>query len=166
MKLLHILESISNYDNAKIRDYTAKEYEEETHEYFKNDIAQKIAPNAFKDKLDMIRKIKEATPVILPMREIKKIYNSDVKEIIKVGKRGGKDAMLILAKELAHQYGKDWNSLEKSIIYNKPVPPPIALMDKNGAIYLLAGNTRLMIFTANAKKLPIKIINYHDYFNL
>ncbi len=40
----------------------------------------------------------------------------------------------------------------------------MAFKDKNGEYYLLAGNTRLMSFTASGKKLPIKVIDYDGEF--
>jgi hypothetical protein len=40
----------------------------------------------------------------------------------------------------------------------------MVLKDKRGNLYLLAGNTRLMSFTAYGKKLPVKIIDYNGVF--
>ena len=67
-------------------------------------------------------------------------------------------------KQKAKEYGKDWDRLEKGIKSGSDVPPPIAMKDKNGDDYLLAGNTRMMSFTASGKKLPIKVIDYDKEF--
>jgi hypothetical protein len=144
----------------KIRDYFDKEYQEETGEYFENDVTQKVAPNAFKDENDMIQKMKAAKPIFLSSEDMQNMSNTDVGDILAASEDGGKDAMLALGKERAQQYGKDWDRLEKGMTSNSEVPAPIALRDKNGNLHLLAGNTRIMSFTASGKKLPIKVIDY------
>jgi hypothetical protein len=148
----------------KIRKYSDKEYEEETGEYFENDVTKKVAPNAFKDKSDMIQKMKDAKPTFLSSEEMQNMGNTDVGDILSASEDGGKDSMLKLGKERAEEYGKDWDRLEKGIKSNSPVPSPMALRDKNGDLHLLAGNTRLMSFTASGKKLPVKVIDYDGEF--
>lgn len=149
----------------KIRDYSDEEYADETGEYFENDTTQKIAPNAFKDEQDMIEKMKAAKPVFLSSEEMQNMGNTDVGDILSASEDGGKGAMLKLGKERAEEYGKDWDRLEKGIASNSEVPAPIALRDKNGNLHLLAGNTRMMSFTASGKKLPVKVIDYDGEFN-
>ena len=154
-------------DRAKvenIRDYSDKEYQEETGEYFENDITMKVAPKAFKDRNDMIQKIKAAKPIFLSSEEMQNMSNTDVGDILSASEDGGKEAMLKLGKERAKEYGKDWNRLEKGITSNSEVPAPLALRDKNGNLHLLAGNTRMMSFTASGKKLPVKVIDYDGDF--
>lgn len=149
----------------KIRKYSDKEYEEETGEYFENDTTKQIAPNAFKDEADMIAKMKAAKPVFLSSEKMQNMSNTDVGDILDASEEGGRAAMLKLGKERAKEYGKDWDRLEKGIQSNSAVPAPMALRDKNGDLHLLAGNTRLMSFTASGKKLPIKVIDYDGEFN-
>jgi hypothetical protein len=154
-------------DRAKvenIRDYSDKEYQEETGEYFENDITMKVAPKAFKDRNDMIQKMKAAKPIFLSSEEMQNMSNTDVGDILSASEDGGKEAMLKLGKERAKEYGKDWNRLEKGITSNSEVPAPLALRDKNGNLHLLAGNTRMMSFTASGKKLPVKVIDYDGDF--
>ncbi len=148
-----------------IRDYTDEEYQNETGEYFENEFTRNTAPNAFKDEADMIQKMKEAKPVFLSAEEMQNIGNSDVGEILSASEEGGSDAMKERGKELADEYGKDWDRLEKGIASNSEVPPPMVLKDKTGKLHLLAGNTRLMSFTAYGKKLPVKVIDYDGEFN-
>lgn len=148
-----------------IRDYTDEEYQGETGEYFENDVTKNVAPNAFKDESDMIQKMKEAKPIYLSSEELQNMGNTDVGEILTASEDGGMDAMKVRGKELADEYGKDWNRLEKGIEKGNDVPAPIALRDKNGDLHLVAGNTRLMSFTAYGKKLPVKVIDYDGQFN-
>jgi hypothetical protein len=153
----------SKVDN--IRDYSDEEYQNETGEYFDNDVTKNVAPNAFTDEADMIQKMKVAKPVFLSAEEMQNMSNTDVGDILAASEEGGKEAMLKLGKERAQEYGKDWDRLEKGIASNSEVPAPIALRDKNGDLHLVAGNTRLMSFTASGKKLPVKVIDYDGEFN-
>ena len=149
---------------TSVRKYSDGEYGEETDEYFKNERTRNIAPNAFKNKDDMIQKMKSASLKYLSSEEMQNINNSDVGDILDASKDGGKEGMIELAKVKAREYGKDWDRLEKGIASNSPVPAPMVLKDKRGSLYLLAGNTRLMSFTAHGKKLPVKIIDYNGVF--
>jgi len=155
-------------DRAKvknIRDYSDEEYQGETGEYFENDVTKKVAPNAFKDESEMIQKMKDAEPVYLSSEEMQNMSNTDVGDILSASEDGGKESMQAKGKELADEYGKDWDRLEKGIQQGNAVPAPLALRDKNGKLHLLAGNTRLMSFTAYGKKLPVKVIDYDGEFN-
>jgi hypothetical protein len=147
-----------------VRKYTDEELQGETGEYFDNEVTKKVAPNAFTDESDMIQKIKDAKPVYLSSEEMQNMNNSDIGDILSASETGGKSAMLKLGKERATKYGKDWDRLEKGIAKGNAVPSPIVLKDKSGQLHLLAGNTRLMSFTASGKKLPVKIINYDGDF--
>ena len=142
-----------------IRDYTDEEYQDETGEYFENEKTSQIVPNAFKNKADMIQKMKSAKPVYLSSEKMEFMDNTDAGDILK------SDNALELGKKKAKEYGKDWDRLEQGIKSGASVPPPMAFKDKNGEYYLLAGNTRLMSFTASGKKLPIKVIDYEGTFN-
>jgi hypothetical protein len=153
----------SNVKN--IRDYTDEEYQGETGEYFENAVTKNVAPNAFKDEADMIQKMKAAKPTYLSSEEMQNMSNTDVGEVLSASESGGKKAMIAKGKSLADEYGKDWNRLEKGIQKGNDVPSPIALRDKNGDLHLVAGNTRLMSFTAYGKKLPVKVIDYDGVFN-
>jgi len=147
-----------------IRKYTDEELQGETSEYFDNEVTKKVAPNAFTDESDMIQQIKDAKPVYLSSEEMQNMNNSDMGDILSASETGGKDAMLKLGKERATKYGKDWDRLEKGIAKGNAVPSPIVLKDNSGQLHLVAGNTRLMSFTASGKKLPVKIINYDGDF--
>jgi hypothetical protein len=147
-----------------VRNYSDGEYSEETGEYFNNERTRSIAPNAFKDEDDMIQKMKSAPLKYLSSEEMQNINNSDVGEILDASENGGKEGMIELGRIKAKEYGKDWDRLEKGIASNSPVPAPMVLKDKRGNLYLLAGNTRLMSFTAYGKKLPVKIIDYNGVF--
>ena len=150
---------------TKIRKYTDEELQGETGEYFGNEVTKKVAPNAFKDESEMIQKIKDAKPIFLSSEDMQNMSNTDVGDILSASEEGGKDAMLKLGKERATEYGKDWDRLEKGIAKGNAVPSPIVMRDKKGQLHLLAGNTRLMSFTASGKKLPVKVIDYDGEFN-
>ena len=145
-------------NRVKVGNYTDEQYKEETGEYFDNKKTMGIVPNAFKDKNDMIKKMKSARSVYLKSNKMEFMDNTDVGDILK------SDNALELGKQKAKEYGKDWDRLEKGIKSGSDVPPPIAIKDKNGDYYLLAGNTRMMSFTASGKKLPIKVIDYDGEF--
>jgi hypothetical protein len=147
----------NNYYKS-VRKYTDKELEDETGEYFENETTQKTAPNAFKDKADMIEKMKNAKPVYLSSEEMENMNNTDMGDIL------NSDNPKQTAKERADEYGKDISWQYGSMEKNEKVPAPIALRDKNGEYHLVAGNTRAMAFTAAGKKLPIKVIDYDGEF--
>ena len=147
-----------------VRKYTDEELQGETSEYFDNEITKKVAPNAFKDESDMIQKIKDAKPMYLSSEQMQNMNNTDIGDILSASEKGGKSAMLKLGKERATKYGKDWDRLERGIAKGNAVPSPIVLKDKTGQLHLLAGNTRLMSFTASGKKLPVKVIDYDGEF--
>ena len=70
----------------------------------------KTIPNLFKDKNDMIDKMKSARSVYLSSNKMEFIDNTDVGDILK------SDNALELGKQKAQKYGKDWNRLEKAIL--------------------------------------------------
>lgn len=142
-----------------IRDYSDEEYQEEVGEYFENDVTMKTAPNAFKDKSDMLNKMKTAKPIYLSSEKMEFMSNTNVGEIL------NSDNPKQAAAKVAAEVGRDISWQYKSIENNNKVPAPMALRDKNDEYWLLAGNTRLMAFTAAGKKLPIKVIDYEGTFN-
>src|SRR5210317_746461 len=147
----------NNYYKS-VRKYTDEELEDETGEYYENETTMKTAPNAFKDKADMIEKMKNAKPVYLSSEEMENMNNTDMGDIL------NSDNPKQTAKERADEYGKDISWQYGSMEKNEKVPAPIALRDKNGEYHLVAGNTRAMAFTAAGKKLPIKVIDYDGEF--
>ena len=148
-----------------IRQYTDEELQGETGEYFENEVTKNVAPNAFKDESDMIQKIKNSKVEYLSSEDLQNLNNSDVGDILSASEEGGSESMKQKGKELANDYGKDWDRLEQGIKKGNDVPPPLVMRDKNGDLHLLAGNTRLMSFTAYGKNLPVKVIDYDGEFN-
>ena len=66
-----------------------------------------------------------------------------------------------LAHDLAvYEYDKSWDFITGQIKKGKPQEAPIAVRDKDGKMWLLAGNTRLMAQTGHGNKIPIKVIDY------
>lgn len=160
MKLLSLIKESYYSENVIIRDYSEKECNAETKEYFNNPEIKKIAPDAFSDKKEMVDTIKSAKPTKLSDIQLMSLMNSDVSEVM--------DAEYptdILIK-LSEKYKRDWGSLVNAYAEGTPVPPPIVLKDEDGNMYLLAGNTRLMVASALYKNIPVKIINYKGKFKI
>lgn len=160
MKLLSLLNESYYSKDVVIRDYTEKEYNSETNEYFKNKNTKKVAPNAFENKEQMIDIMKSSKPVKLSDVQFKSLMNSDVLEIIDA--EYPSDVLI----KLSDKYNRDWGSLVNAFSMGIPVPPPIVLRDEDGKLFLLAGNTRLMTAFTLYKNIPVKIINYKGKFQL
>jgi hypothetical protein len=64
------------------------------------------------------------------------------------------------AIELASGYHKDWKSIVDGLRKNTKFPPPVIVRDKLKNLYLLGGNTRLMLGTAMGYNLPVKIVDF------
>ena len=90
-------------NRVKVGNYTDEQYKEETGEYFDNKKTMEVVPNAFKDKNDMIKKMKSARSVYLKSNKMEFMDNTDVGDILK------SDNALELGKQKAQKYGKDWN---------------------------------------------------------
>jgi len=153
---------------TKTRDYTEEEYQEETGEYFGN--SDVIAPNLANSDEELVDKMKNAPTEYLSSEEMENMNNSNVGELLNASEEGGSEAMKNLGKKRAKEYDKNWDRLEKGIEDldkedSDGVPPPMALRDKKGDLHLLAGNTRMMSFTASGKKLPVKVIDYDGEFD-
>ena len=153
---------------TKVRDYTEQEYQEETDEFFGN--SDSIAPGLAKSSSELVSKMKNAPVKYFSSEQLQNMNNTDVGELLDASDDGGTNAMYNLGKKKASEYGKDWSRLEKGIkdLDNKEslgVPPPIAIQDKNNDLHLMAGNTRMMSFTAAGKKLPLKVLKYNDTFD-
>ena len=160
MKLLSLINESYYSENVIIRDYSEKECNAETKEYFNNSEIKRIAPDAFSNKKEMIEMIKSAKPTKLSDVQLKYLMNSDVSEIMDA--EYPSDVLI----RLSDKYNRDWGSLVNAYAEGSPVPPPIVLKDEDGNMYLLAGNTRLMVASVMYKNIPVKIINYKGKFKI
>jgi len=139
------------------RKYTDNEISSEQDEYFDNDHTKKIVPGLFKDKDDLTRWIKDSKLELLDGEEISKMYNSDAGEVLSQETPSQK---LKTAAKLAKHYGKDYLSLLQAFKNNWKLPPPLIIRDKSNQLYLMAGNTRMMIALALGYNMPVKIVKY------
>lgn len=53
------------------------------------------------------------------------------------------------AVELAERYKRDWRSIKNAYETRGTLPAPIVIMKPNGALYLVGGNTRLIVARAH-----------------
>jgi len=142
-------------EHKAIRDYTDEELDNETGEYFENDVTMAVAPGAFVDAAELKKKIQEAATKTLGIEELKAIGNTDASEIAGLDP----EAALARGKELAEEYERDWGRIEQGFTEGAEMPPPIVLRDADGNMWLMAGNTRMMGATAMGKSMPVKIID-------
>ena len=139
---------------VKTKPYSKEQAEEEVGEYFENDDAFEAMPNLAKDEDDLIQKIQDAPEEVLSDDDLRNMINSDAGDVLKA------DNPMKHAHKKAIEYDKSWDYITKSIKSGKPQEAPIAVRDKNGKMWLLAGNTRLMAQTGHGNKIPVKIIDF------
>ena len=146
------LKPYSNY-----RPYTDEEIRDEQDEYFENDATKKAVPGLFKDHDDITAWIKDSQLELLDIAELNSLDNSDVPEIMAIDSKREK---LDTAVKYMKHYGKDYLSLLSAFKNRYNLPPPLVIRDKNNSLYLMAGNSRLMVATALGYNLPVKVVRY------
>ena len=139
------------------RKYTDPEIRDEQDEYFDNDTTKQTAPGLFRDRDDITYYIKDSRLELLDMDELRLLKNSDVAEILKHDK---KDIRLKAAIKLAKHYGKDYKSILNAFRNDYKLPPPLVIRDKQDNLYLMSGNTRIMLAAALGFNMPVKIVKY------
>ena len=144
-----LIESLKNYKS--FRPYKHDEIEEEIDEYFRNDYTQSKLPKMWKDRDDGRSSIKTAPYEFFDETELRAISNTDVSEIL------DSENKMERAIELAKEYGKDYKRIIDGIKKKVPFPPPIVIKDNKGTLYLLGGNSRLMLGVAMGYNLPVKV---------
>ena len=146
-------ESLKNYKN--FRPYTDDEIDDEVEEYHSNEYTKGKLPKMWKDKDDGISDIKTASHEFLDDSELKSLQNSDVGDIL------SSENKLETAVKLSKKYGKNYKSILDGLKKKVKFPPPLVVKDKKESLYLLGGNTRLMIGVALGYNLPVKIITWN-----
>lgn len=139
------------------REYTDSEIRDEQDEYFDNDHTKESAPGLFRDRDDITYWIKDSKVELLDMSELMSLKNSDIDEILKYNK---KDIRLKAAIKLAKHYGKDYQSILSAFRNNYKLPPPLVIRDKNNSLYLMSGNTRMILSVALGFNMPVKVVKY------
>jgi hypothetical protein len=139
---------------VKTKPYSREQAREESEEYSENDAALEAMPGLAKDEDELVQKILDAPEEVVSDEDIMKMNNTDAGDVLK------SDNPLKHAHKMAIEYDKSWDYITKNIKGGKPQEAPIAVRDKNGKMWLLAGNTRLMAQTGHGNKIPIKIFDY------
>lgn len=139
------------------REYTDEEIRDEQDEYFSNAKTKKALPNLFRDRDDVTYHVKDSKLELLDMQELQSLKNSDIKSILS---EPTQKARMLATLKLMKQYDKDYKSLYRGFYNNEKLPPPLVVRDKEGSLYLLAGNSRLMMAAAFGYNMPVKIVKY------
>ena len=61
-------------------------------------------------------------------------------------------------------YGRDWKRLLDGFVNRKKLPPPLVIRDKDNNLWLMAGNSRMMMGAALGFNIPVKIRDYKEVF--
>ena len=147
-------ESLKNYRH--MRPYTQDELNREVDEYHASHISKSKLPGMWKDDDDGWADIKGA-PYEFPSEvELNKLENSDVGDILDLPQEDRMDRAI----ELSKKYDKDYKKILTALKNNVKIPAPIVVRDSTNRLYLLGGNTRLMLGVALGLNLPIKIIDW------
>ena len=139
------------------RKYTEEEIKSEFGEYFDNQKARKTLPKLFGDKEDMEYHIKDSRLELLDMEELRSLKNSDTKEILS---EPTQKARMLRTLRLMKSYDKNYKRLFYGFSKLEKLPPPLVVRDKNNDLYLLAGNSRLIMGISLGYNVPVKIIPY------
>ena len=139
------------------REYTPEEIRSEQDEYFANDATKKALPNLFRDRDDVTYWVKDAQLELLDLHELNSLNNSDIKEILS---EPTQKARMLSTLRLMKEYGKNYRRLFAAFKKGYKLPPPLVVRDKNDDLYLLAGNSRLMMAAAFGYNMPVKIIKF------
>jgi len=111
----------------------------------------------FGDREDMEYWIKDSKLELLDLKELKSLYNTDVGEILTEPTR---KTRMLRTLRLMKKYDKNYRRLFSAFGNFEKLPPPLVVRDKNNDLYLLAGNSRLMMGVAFGYNVPVKIIKY------
>jgi hypothetical protein len=139
------------------REYTDEEIRDEQDEYFANDKTKNALPGLFRDRDDITYWVKDAQVELLDMEELAKLKNSDISSIMTKSSDRGK---MLRTLNLMKHYGKDYKRLYKAFHNRYKLPPPLVARDINDDLYLMAGNSRMMMAMAFGFNMPVKIVKY------
>ena len=139
---------------VKTKPYSREQAQAETGEYFENDAAFEAMPGLANDEDDLTQQILDAPEEELSDEDLRNLINSDAGDVL------DSENPVQHAQDKAIEYDKSWDYITKNIKSGEPQESPIAVRDKNGKMWLLAGNTRLMAQTGHGNTIPVKVINY------
>tara|TARA_Y100000034_G_C6772075_1_gene344471 strand:+ start:107 stop:721 length:615 start_codon:yes stop_codon:yes gene_type:complete len=139
---------------VKTKPYSREQAQTETGEYFENDAAFEAMPGLAEDEDDLAQQILDAPEEELSDEDLRNLINSDAGDVL------DSENPVQHAQDRAIEYDKSWDYITKNIKSGEPQEAPIAVRDKNGKMWLLAGNTRLMAQTGHGNTIPVKVISY------
>ena len=139
---------------VKTKSYSRESAQNEVGEYFENDAAYEAMPGLAEDEDDLAQQILDAPEEELSDEDLRNLINSDAGDVL------DSDNPMKHAHKKAIEYKKSWKYIKGEIKKGNPQEAPIAVRDKNGKMWLLAGNTRLMAQTGHGNTIPVKVINY------
>lgn len=143
------------------RKYSDEEISSEHDEYFDNDHTSKAIPRLFSNEGELTAFIKDSKVETLTAGELAKIKNSDIGEILGYSSKGLRLSACI---KLMKHYGRDWKRLLSGFINRKKLPPPLVIRDNSGDMYLMSGNSRMIMGIALGFNMPVKIKDYNKAF--
>jgi hypothetical protein len=143
------------------REYSEEEIRDEYSEYFENDYTSEAMPELFADEDDMSNFIKDSELTTLSPDDLAKIKNADIGEILGYSNKGLRLSACI---KLMKHYGRDWKRLLDGFVNRKKLPPPLVIRDKDNNLWLMAGNSRMMMGAALGFNIPVKIRDYKEVF--
>tara|TARA_R100001463_G_scaffold2066_4_gene8830 strand:+ start:9657 stop:10502 length:846 start_codon:yes stop_codon:yes gene_type:complete len=149
-----LYESLKSYRH--MRPYMQSELDQEVDEYLDNEHTKRKLPKFWKDKDDGYSDIKTALYEFPSEEEIRSLENSDAGEILDLAPEDRMKEAISRAKK----YGKDYKRIIQGLKTQEKIPAPIVVRDKSKRLYLLGGNSRLMLGIALGLNLPIKIIDW------
>jgi hypothetical protein len=147
-----LYEQLAHY--KYFRPYNHTEIENEIDEYFKNEYTKSKLPKMWKDRDDGRSMIKTSSYEFFSEDELRSIMNTDVGEIL------DSENKMERAIELAKDYGKDYKRIIDGIKKKVEFPPPLVVKDSKDKLYLLGGNSRLMLGVAMGYNFPVKVISW------
>jgi len=139
------------------REYTEDEINSEQDEYFDNPVTSKALPGLFGDREDVKYWIQDSKLELLDTKELQSLNNSDIGNILT---EPTQKARMLRTLRLMREYDKNYRRLFYAFSKFVKLPPPIVIRDKNNDLWLMAGNSRLMMAAAFGYNMPVKIIKY------
>ena len=147
-------ESLKNY--RYMRPYTQDELNKEVDEYHDNPHTKAKLPGMWKDNDDGWADIKGAPYEFPSEAELNSLENSDISTILDLPHEDRMEKAI----ELSKKYGRNYKRIIQGLKSQQKITAPIVVRDSTDWLYLLGGNTRLMLGVAMGLNLPIKIIDW------
>lgn len=136
-----------------VREFNDEELSAEVREYFEDEDTFKAFPDLAKNADQLVGMIKDAPTVTLSTKELKKLYHSDVPDVI-----ASKMPRKIIQK-IAEKDKESVTSLLKAVKAEEELPMPVVIKFPQGH-FLFSGNKRLSILAAIGMTMPVKLLVY------